>query len=99
MRLAILFRIPPSEIDERMSCRDAADILDYLAAFPESSDVCDIQLSRIVQMLASGLGGSKLEIDTIKMRGFQATEEQVAEDWIRWIDERENRIANKLHGC
>ena len=94
LRLSVLFRIPPSEIDERMTGRDAADVLDYLASFPQVEDVLDIQLSRIIQML-SGLG-NKVEFDNVKMRGFVATEEEVAEDWIRYIDERENRVKNRL---
>jgi hypothetical protein len=93
MRLAVLFRIPPSELDERMAGRDAADILDHLAAFPQTEEILDIQLSRIVQML-SGLGGNKVDFEKITMRGFEATEEEIAEDWIRYLDERENRIKN-----
>lgn len=89
IRLAILFRVAPSKVDEVLTSREAADILEYLSVYPMVEDVVDIQLARIMQMFSSGT-----RIENLILRKRDKTEEEIAEDWIRWIDERKNRTAN-----
>ena len=87
--LAVLFRIPPHELDERMSANEAVQVLKYLERYPCAEDVIDIQLARFMQ-LVGGVFGSKCSFGDLIIRGSGRTEEQQAEDWVKYLDERKN---------
>lgn len=76
-----------------MSGGEAAAILEHLSAYPQLEDVVDVQLARIIQIVG-GIGGSSHKLEEVRLRGRERTEEEIAEDWIRWIDERQNRITH-----
>lgn len=95
IRLALLFRILPNEVDERMSGREAADILEYLSRYPATEDLIDTQIARMIQIFCS-LGGNQMDLSEIRMRGTQKNEIDIANEWIQWIDERKNRTCNQL---
>lgn len=97
IELAVLFRIPPHEIDERMSASEAVAVLDYLRRFPVTADVVDIQLARFMQLIGSAFG-QKCSFEELRVRGGVKTEEQQAEDWLRYLDERENRTTAEYPG-
>lgn len=95
IRLALLFRILPSEIDERMTGREAADILEYLSRYPATEDLIDTQVARVIQLFCS-MGGNQVDLNEIRMRGTRKDEIEIAQEWIQWIDERKNRTCNQL---
>jgi hypothetical protein len=94
IRLSVLFGIPPSEIDERLTGIEAAQILDYLGRFPEAADVIDEQLARLIQVVCS-LAGGNLEVKDLKLRGHEGmSQEEDAVRWLRYINERKNGTSN-----
>ena len=98
IRLSLLYRIAPHEVDGFMTGSEAAAVIDYLNRYPQLEDVCDTQIARLIQTVSSAFG-SKTDINDIRMRGTQKTEEDVALEWIAWIDrqhERKNRTTNQL---
>lgn len=91
IRLALLFRIPPAEIDDRLSAADASNVLHYLGRWPEAADVVDVQIARLIQVV-QGLVGQPSELSEILIRGkVPETDETQAEDWLRYLNERKNR--------
>ena len=89
LRLSILYRIPPSEIDKRMTAGDAVAVLNYLAAYPETAETVDIQLAQLIQMIGS-VFGAKASLSELRVRKPIKTEIDEAHEWLRFLDERKN---------
>jgi hypothetical protein len=86
MRLCVLFRVPPGQIDELMTGKEAAELLEYLSEYPETADTVDLQMARILKCIGAGD-----HIDELRVRRRAKTEADEAMEWIRYIDERKNR--------
>lgn len=89
MRLCVLFRVAPGQIDEMMTGKEAADILEYLSEYPDTADTVDIQMARILKVIGAGE-----HIDELRIRQRTKTAVDDAMEWIRYLDERKNRPQN-----